>query len=324
MAPARPAALRHQGTEPAQVSFTHEVVAGLNARPKRIPAKYFYDGRGAQLFQAITATPEYYLTRCELSILRERAHEIAALFPEKSALVELGSGSSEKARILLSAAPAICAYVPIDISAQMLTGEAEKLRHRYPQLSVIPLRADFTAPFALPAPVMELACSGFFPGSTIGNFEPHQASAFLNNIARTLGRGALMIIGVDLIKAVDVLDAAYNDAAGITREFNLNLLVRLNRELDADFDIASFQHRAFFNRDRHRVEMHLASSKQQRVRIAGQVIEFESGETIHTESSYKYTLDSFSELARRAGWRPVQAWTDEASMFSVHALRNAA
>jgi dimethylhistidine N-methyltransferase len=319
MAFARQAAVR-QHARFADSPFARDAVAGLSARPKQIPPKYFYDERGAQLFQAITATPEYYLTSCELAILRERAHEIAKLFPEKSALVELGSGSSEKAKILLSAAPAICAYVPVDISAQMLTIEAENLRRACPGLSVTPVQADFTHPFMLPAQALKMPRNGFFPGSTIGNFEPAEAAAFLGQTGRILGPGAVMIIGVDLIKSPHVLDQAYNDAAGITQAFNLNLLVRMNRELDADFDLAGFEHSAFYNEKMHRIEMHIASRRRQQVRVADRLIEFEQGETIHTENSYKYSLDSFSDLARRSGWRPLRAWTDGGSMFSVHAL----
>jgi L-histidine Nalpha-methyltransferase len=323
MAPARQVALR-QAVGETDPSFAPDVIAGLTGRPKRIPAKYFYDARGAQLFEAITRTPEYYLTRCELSILRERGREIAALLPEGSALIELGSGSSEKARILLSAAPGIRLYAPVDISREMLSEEAERLQRDYPGLCVIPVQADFAEPFVLPAPVLRVTRSGFFPGSTVGNFEPPAAVEFFRRLGRTLGHRAALIVGVDLIKSAQVLDAAYNDAAGFTREFNLNLLSRLNRELNADFDLASFEHRAFFNSGRDRVEMHLASRKAQRIRVAGRVIDFKKDETIHTENSYKYSIASFADLARRAGWEPASSWADAGSMFSVHALRNAA
>ncbi len=319
----RRAALRKERVE-ADPSFARDVIAGLSARPKRIFAKYFYDARGAQLFEAITRTPEYYLTRCELAILREHAGEIAGLFPQNSALVELGSGSSEKARILLSAALGVFVYAPVDVSGEMLKQEAERLQRDYPRLSIIPVQADFAIPFALPAQVMRLPRSGFFPGSTIGNFEPAAAAAFLSETGRLLGSGAVMIIGVDLVKDAQLLDAAYNDAAGITREFNLNLLARMNRELDANFDLTRFEHRAFFNAAQHRIEMHLVSTRSQQVRVAGRLIDFERGETIHTENSYKYTLQSFSDLARRGGWQPLRSWTDSKSMFSVHALRNTA
>jgi dimethylhistidine N-methyltransferase len=304
----------------ADSSFARDVVAGLTARPKRLSPKYFYDQVGAQLFEGITALPEYYLTRCELEILRERAPEMARFFPAGSALIEFGSGSSKKVRILLEAAPTIAAYIPVDISSEMLVQEAEELRRDYPRLAVLPVEADFTQPFSLPAEAAGMAHTGFFPGSTIGNFEPHEACAFLRHAGRMLGRGATLIIGVDLVKDVSVLNAAYDDAAGVTAKFNLNLLARINRELGANFDLASFSHEAFYNAERHRIEMHLASKKRQKVRVAGRAIEFRAGETIHTENSYKYTLDSFRALARGSGWDPVAVWTDAGANFSIHAL----
>jgi L-histidine Nalpha-methyltransferase len=307
-------------TAEADSSFARDVVAGLTARPKRLSPKYFYDQAGAQLFEDITALPEYYLTRCELEILRERAPEMARFFPPGSALIEFGSGSSKKVRILLEAAPTIAAYIPVDISSEMLVQEAEELRRDYPRLAVLPVEADFTQPFSLPAEAAGMAHTGFFPGSTIGNFEPHEACAFLRHAGRVLGRGATLIIGVDLVKDTSVLNAAYDDAAGVTAKFNLNLLARINRELGANFDLASFSHEAFYNAERHRIEMHLASKKRQKVRVAGRAIEFRAGETIHTENSYKYTLDSFRALARGSGWDPVAVWTDAGANFSIHAL----
>jgi dimethylhistidine N-methyltransferase len=303
-----------------ETSLAHEIIAGLTARPKRISPKYFYDEAGAQLFEAITATPEYYPTRCEIAILRDRAAEIARRIPDGAALIEFGSGSSKKARILIAAAPAIAAYVPVDISAKMLNREAQELRCDRPRLAVLPVEADFTLPFSLPAEVALLPRIGFFPGSTIGNFEPHEACSFLRHAGRMLGTGATLIIGVDLVKDASILNAAYNDAAGITAKFNLNLLARINRELNASFDLASFSHHAFYNSERHRIEMHLASNKRQKVKVAGRLIEFRSGETIHTENSYKYTLDSFSALARGSGWTPLSAWTDSGANFSIHVL----
>jgi dimethylhistidine N-methyltransferase len=304
----------------ADSSFARDVIAGLTARPKRLSPKYFYDQAGAQLFDDITALPEYYLTRCELEILRERAPEMARFFPAGSALIEFGSGSSKKVRILLAAAPTIAAYIPVDISSEMLVQEAEELRRDYPRLAVLPVEADFTQPFSLPAEAAGMAHTGFFPGSTIGNFEPHEACAFLRHAGRMLGRRATLIIGVDLVKDVSVLNAAYDDAAGVTAKFNLNLLARINRELGANFDLAGFSHEAFYNAERHRIEMHLASKKRQKVRVAGRAIEFRAGETIHTENSYKYTLDSFRALARGSGWDPVAVWTDAGANFSIHAL----
>jgi dimethylhistidine N-methyltransferase len=315
------AALRYETTE-IEPPFARDVVSGLTARPKRLPPKYFYDEAGAQLFEEITALPEYYPTRCELAILRERAADIARFFPEGSALVEFGSGSSRKVRILLAAAPTIAAYVPVDISSEMLSQEAEALRRDHPQLAVLPVEADFTQPFVLPAAVASRARTGFFPGSTIGNFEPHEACAFLRHAGRTLGGGAGLIIGVDLVKEASILHAAYNDAAGVTAKFNLNLLARINRELDGDFDLASFSHKAFYNSVRQRIEMHLVSKQRQKVKVGGRVIEFRAGETIHTENSYKYTLETFGALARGSGWTPMSVWTDAGGNFSIHALVN--
>jgi dimethylhistidine N-methyltransferase len=313
------AALRREPIE-AESPFARDVVAGLTARPKRLSPKYFYDKAGAQLFEEITELPEYYPTRCELAILRERAGEIARVFPEGSALVEFGSGSSRKVRILLEAAPTIAAYAPVDISSEMLAHEADELRRDYPRLKVLPVEADFTQPFTLPSEVAGTPHIGFFPGSTIGNFEPHEACAFLRHAGRMLEQGASLIIGVDLVKDANVLNAAYDDAAGVTARFNLNLLARINRELGGNFDLSAFSHHAFYNSERHRIEMHLASNKRQRVRVAGRMIDFRAGETIHTENSYKYTLESFTALARGSGWTPVSVWTDTAGNFSVHAL----
>jgi len=301
--------------------FGADVLEGLRAAPKRIPAKYFYDEAGSALFEKITEQPEYYPTRCEMQALRDHASEIAKLIPEGAALVEFGSGSNKKARILLDAVRPLACYVPVDISGEMLAGEAAELRADYPNLKVLPVVADFCYPFDLPeeartAPVRV----GFFPGSTLGNFEPHEAAAFLRNVARILGSNSVLIIGVDLIKDADVLNAAYNDAADVTAAFNLNLLTRINRELSGNFDLAAFEHHAFYNRERNRIEMHLASLKRQKVKVLGEAIEFRAGETIHTENSYKYSVDSLRALARGVGWLPDGVWTDKQGYFSIQAF----
>jgi dimethylhistidine N-methyltransferase len=301
-------------------SFAADVLAGLSARPKRLSPKYFYDEAGSRLFEQITELPEYYPTRCELSILRERAADIARFIAPDGALIEFGSGSTRKVRILLEAAPTIAAYVPVDISSEMLAQEAAALRDDHPRLAVTPVAADFTGPFRLPRAVTALPRTGFFPGSTIGNFEPHDACAFLQHAGRMLGEGATLIIGVDLIKDAKILNAAYDDAAGVTAKFNLNLLARINRELGADFDLSAFSHEAFYNAERRRIEMHLASCRRQKVRVAGRAIDFRAGETIHTENSYKYTIESFGALARGAGWTQAAVWTDDKGYFSVQAL----
>lgn len=315
-------AVRQKAQVPVPSEFETDVIAGLRKTQKALSPKYFYDEAGSLLFEEITDAPEYYPTRAEMSILRERASDIAALIPAGAAIVEFGSGSSKKARILLEATPPLACYVPVDISGEMLMQEAETLRGAFPNLLVRPVVADFTARFALPdearaAPVRV----GFFPGSTIGNFEPHAAAAFLRNAAGILGAGALMIVGADLVKPTATLNAAYNDAGGATARFNLNLLTRINRELGGTFDPATFEHHAFFNRERSRIEMHLASLKRQKVRVAGETFEFRAGETIHTENSYKYSIESLGALARGVGWQPVEAWTDRHDLFSIQAFR---
>jgi len=310
---------RHEPTV-EQTQFARDVIAGLTARPKRLPPKYFYDEAGSRLFEAITELPEYYPTRSELAILHAHAAEMARLLPAPTALVEFGSGSSRKARILFAAAPTIAAYVPVDISSEMLAAEVAALARDHPRLKVLPVEADFTQAFQLPPAVAALKRTGFFPGSTIGNFEPYEAAGFLRHAGRMLGKGAVLIIGIDLIKDTAILNAAYDDAAGVTAKFNLNLLTRINRELDADFDLGGFCHQAFYNVERCRIEMHLASRKRQRVSVACRTIDFFADETTTTENSYKFTVEGFGALARGAGFTPLAAWSDPLGYFSVQAL----
>jgi dimethylhistidine N-methyltransferase len=302
-------------------SFLHDVVTGLSAQPKWMAAKHFYDAEGSRLFERIMELPEYYPTRSEMQTLRTNAAALAALIPEGAALVEFGSGSTAKIRLLLEAAPHIAAYVPVDISADYLEEQAQELHRDFPQLKILPVAADFTKPFELPLGVRKLARVGFFPGSTIGNFEPLAAVAFLRNAARILGADASLIIGVDLVKDEYVLNAAYNDKAGVTAAFNLNLLARINREAGGDFDVRAFSHRAFFNTARERIEMHLVSEKQQTVTVGGETFDFAPGETIHTENSYKYSREGFRDLARQAGWLEQALWTDDGGNFSVRVLK---
>lgn len=308
-------------TDPLSESFLDQVRAGLGDDPKWLSAKYFYDAAGSDLFEQITRLPEYYPTRTELSILEQNAGAISAYIPLAAALVEFGAGSSRKARILLREAQQIAAYVPVDISGEFLAHEAAALRRDVPHVAVLPVTADFTRDFELPVAIRARPRVGFFPGSTIGNFEPEDAEGFLRHATHVLGPGATMIVGIDLIKDEAVLNAAYDDAAGVTARFNLNLLTRMNRELGSNFDVAAFRHRAFYNAHDHRIEMHLESLKQQDVTIAGRAYGFRAGETIHTENSYKYTIESFQVLARRAGWRPLAVWTDPKDYFSIHALK---
>jgi dimethylhistidine N-methyltransferase len=300
-------------------AFARDAIGDLSQHPKRLSPKYFYDAAGSELFEAITRLPEYYPTRTELGILRDRAGEIASIIPKGAALVEFGAGATTKVRLLLQKC-AIGAYVPVDISADFLHAQAEGLRKDFSGLAVHPVAADFTEPFELPAAIGGMPKVGFFPGSTIGNFEPHEAGRFLRSAREILGKGALMIVGADLEKDERVLHDAYNDAAGVTARFNLNVLVRINRELGGNFDISAFTHRAIYNRERHRIEMHLISRRPQVVRLLGTSLSFRHGESIHTENSYKYSIERFAALARGAGWKVRTSWTDAAGMFSVHAL----
>ena len=318
----QPRPLRAAPQSNPQVSeFAADVVAGLTATPKRLSPKYFYDSRGSELFEEITEQPEYYPTRCELEILKTHAADIAALIPAGAALVEFGSGSSMKTRLVLDAAKQLAAYVPVEISGDFLQDQAKVLRAEYPRLAILPVAADFTAPFELPDEARSMPRAGFFPGSTIGNFDPHDAGAFLRHAGGILGTGSILIIGIDLVKDPAVIQRAYNDTKGVTAAFNLNVLGRINRELGGNLDVAGFEHHAFFNRERSRIEMHLASRSGQRASVCGEPIDFRAGETIHTESSYKYSIESFGALARGAGWSPVAVWTDKDRYFSVHALR---
>ena len=310
---------RHEAA--ASDTFADHVVAGLSDKQKWLSAKYFYDVAGSELFEQITELPEYYPTRTELKILEDNAAAISAYIPLAAALVEFGTGSTRKARIVIDAAPQISAYVPVDISGDFLAEQAAGLRRQIHRIAILPVVADFTRDFELPSQIRGRPRVGFFPGSTLGNFEPEDAVEFLAQTGRVLGNGSTMIIGIDLIKDEAVLNAAYDDAAGVTAQFNLNILRRMNRELGGNFDGAAFRHKAFYNVPEHRVEMHLESTKAQRVTVAGRTFDFAEGETIHTENSYKYTIDSFRALAVKAGWRPVATWTDEQGLFSIHALK---
>ena len=306
-----------------QSEFEADVLNGLHATPKHIPAKYFYDAVGSDLFERITEVPEYYPTRCEMSTLRRHSADIAKLIPAGAALVEFGSGSSKKARIVLSAAPKLAAYVPVDICGEMIEREAAELRVDFPELKVLPVTADICKPFALPAEAKAApARVGFFPGSTIGNFEPHEAAEFLRNAANILGEGATLIVGVDLIKPAEVLNAAYNDAEGVTAKFNLNLLARINRELDADFVLEQFTHQARFNRETGSIEMHLRSTEDQIVSIprAEISVHFRKNETIWTETSHKYSLEEVGSMAEDAGFRCDAQWADREWTFAENLL----
>jgi dimethylhistidine N-methyltransferase len=301
--------------------FAADAIEGLSASPKRLPSKYFYDERGSALFEAICDLPEYYPTRTETALLAKAAPQIAAYISENAALIEFGSGASTKTRLLLDAAPQVGVYIPMDISTDALAQAAAAIRADYPALEVAPLLADFTQPIALPDAAHGRPRTGFFPGSTIGNFAPDDAVAFLAVARRHLGEGSQFIVGADLVKDEAVLVAAYDDARGVTAHFNLNLLSRINRELAGDIDVAGFGHRALWNAQQSRMEMHLVSRADQSFTVADRRFSIRAGETIHSENSYKFTLDGFAELADRAGWRVGAQWVSPDPAFAVLLLQ---
>jgi dimethylhistidine N-methyltransferase len=301
--------------------FEQDVLEGLSRQRKSIPPKHFYDAAGSDLFEAITGLPEYYPTRTEVALLQQAAREITAHIAPGSALVEFGSGASVKTRILLNAAPQVAVYAPIDISASALEGAAIGLRADYPGLEVAPLRDDFTNAIALPAACDGRPVVGFFPGSTIGNFTPSEAQAFLRGARRLLGDGAAFLVGIDLVKDVPTLVAAYDDGREVTAAFNKNLLVRINRELGGTFDLSAFAHRARWNAADSRIEMHLESLEPQVVEVRGATFRFEAGETLHTENSHKFTLNGFSDLAQSAGWSREAEWVSVHPAFAIVLLR---
>lgn len=302
--------------EPEQSDFRSDVISGLDADQKSIPPKYFYDKRGSELFDEICEQPEYYPTRTEIKILQRNADDIADQIGPDCVLIELGSGASKKIRLLCDALnPAT--YLGVDISRDFLLMSTRRLAHDYPWLDVHAVCADFTRPMELPEQCERGRQVAFFPGSSIGNFEPVQAVVFLRRVAEMLGQGGKLLIGVDLKKDPRVLDRAYNDAAGVTADFNLNLLTRMQNELGAELDTEAFEHRAFYNEELGRIEMHLVSQRQQQIRVEGQVIQLSQDETIHTECSYKYTCEEFARLAMQAGFDITTVWTDEAGLFSV-------
>ncbi|MFA5941189.1 MAG: L-histidine N(alpha)-methyltransferase [Sinimarinibacterium sp.] len=298
--------------------FLNDVLAGLRRAPKAIPPKYFYDAAGSALFDRICELPEYYPTRTERAILERGAAEMAQALGPRVLLVEPGAGSGLKTRLLLGALSEPAAYVPVDISGEHLLASADALRTAFPDIDIRPVEADFTRGYALPRPsIPPLRRAVFFPGSTLGNFEPDAARRLLGEFRLLAGRDGRLLLGIDLQKAPDVLEPAYDDAAGVTAQFNLNLLVRINRELGGNFDLDAFAHHAFYNRERTRIEMHLRSRRDQVVRVAGDTFRFRRGETLHTENSYKYTVDSIVQIARAAGWRARRHWSDERSWFAL-------
>jgi len=303
---------------PDTESFREAALEGLRKPQKEISSKFLYDERGSKLFDRICELEEYYPTRTEIGIMRDNIEAIRDAIGPQVRLVELGSGSSMKTRILLDHLEDVAVYVPIDISKAHLVEAAEGIADAYPGVPVQPLCADYTATFDLPEPPQPASRTiVYYPGSTVGNFQPDEARHFLRRIAEGIEEGAGLLIGVDLKKDVDVLEAAYNDAEGVTAAFNMNLLRRMNRELDATFDLDRFEHLSVWNEDKGCVESFLRSTDEQTVTVAGELFSFAAGETIHTEYSFKYTLDEFAELMGEAGFSVEEVWTDDRSYFSV-------
>jgi L-histidine N-alpha-methyltransferase len=298
-----------------------EIVDGLSAQPKRISPKYFYDARGSQLFDEITRLPEYYLTNTELGIMRDNIDEIVAMVGKQASLIEFGSGSSIKTRVLLEHLSELAAYVPVDISEEHLHASADSIRDEFPHIDVLPVVADFTRQFRLPVPmVMPVRNVVYFPGSTIGNFERDVAMDLLHVMHHEAGRNGALLIGVDLQKDPHIIENAYNDSAGVTAEFNLNMLQHLNRDYGANFDVDEFAHSANYDPDEGRVVVELVSRKDQTIELGDREFDIADGEAILTEYSHKYTLDGFETMAAAAGFSVEKVWTDKDKLFSVQFL----
>ena len=301
--------------------FMREVIAGLSAEQKRIPSKYFYDEKGSQLFDEICELEEYYPTRTEMGIMTQYVDEMIECIGKDAALIEYGSGSSLKTRILLENHNALASYIPIDISKEHLHASAARLRALFPHIEIAPVHADYSSEIMLPEPWQHTGRKVvYFPGSTIGNFTPDEAVDFLKRVRNLCSPSGGLLLGVDLKKDVNRLEAAYNDAKGVTAAFNVNVLDRINRELGANFVTQDFAHHAFYNEEAGRIEMHLRSEKDQVVAVGGERFAFDAGETIHTENSYKYTLKEIAVVGREAGLKVERVWTDEAHLFSVQFL----
>jgi len=304
--------------EPVNEDFLAEVLSGLSRSPRTLPSKFFYDERGSELFQEICELPEYYVTRTETDILRRYGGEMADSIGANAELIGFGTGAGVKTRMLLEHLENPIAYVPVDISKQRLLDSAAELSRAMPTLEILPVCADYMQPLRLPTPLRTPDhVAVYFPGSTIGNLEPDLALHFLQRICRLCGHSGGLIIGVDLQKKREVLEAAYNDSAGVTAEFNLNLLVRANRELGADFDIPLWKHEAVYSESEGRIEMHLISEAEQTVQVGGQEFHFERGQKIITEFSYKHTREGFAALAASAGFKLANTWTDPQQLFAV-------
>lgn len=303
-----------------QCEFAFAVFEGLSKPKKTLPCRFFYDARGSELFEEITRLPEYYPTRTETQILKSHSGEMVEGFDEGGVLIEFGSGSSNKTEILLERAPTGLTYVPVDVSESALASAKRRLEARFPQISIRPVIDDFSHPIAIAPDLALCPRVGFFPGSTIGNLTPPDAARLLRTFKASLPRESRLLIGIDLKKDARQLVLAYNDAAGVTAEFNLNLLVRINRELGSSINLDAFRHEAIYEPREGRIEMHLVSTVEQVVWISGHPFHFAAGERVHTENSYKYSIPQFQELARSASWAPNRVWTDARKQFSVHEL----
>lgn len=305
----------------ATKDFRDAVLFGLSQKQKSVPSRFFYDAAGSELFERITELPEYYPTRTEIALLKACGRDIAKLLPSDAAVIEFGSGSSRKTELLLGALDCPAAYIPIEISAAALYPAARRIARAFPGLGVHPVLGGFHDLDSMKLPLQDHFCIGFFPGSTIGNFTRTEAVLFLRSVRRLLGKNAALLIGADLEKPLDILLPAYNDAAGVTAAFNLNLLARINRELSGTFDLAAFEHVAIYNEHKERIEMHLRSTRAQCASVSGRTFAFEAGETIHTENSHKYSLTSFRWITARGGWDTLKSFADEDCLFSLHLLR---
>jgi dimethylhistidine N-methyltransferase len=301
-------------------NFLEEVLRGLSLRQKTLPSRFFYDAHGSELFERITELPEYYPTRTEIELLKSASADIRSLVPGGAAVVEFGSGSSRKTGLLLEALESPTAYIPIEISAAALYPAARRIGRAFPSLLVHPVLGGFHEIDNMKLPLRHYFRLGFFPGSTIGNLTHTEAVSFLRAARRLLGGNASFLIGADLQKPVEILLAAYNDSQRVTAAFNLNILARINRELDGTFDLGAFEHRAIYNHREGRIEMHLQSTRALRVSVAGRSFSFEDGETVHTENSHKYTMPGFHELALEGGWKTSKTWVDGNNLFSLHLL----
>jgi len=321
MSPPGVVRLQLRDHHPAHEPFVADVVAGLRDSPKHISPMYFYDALGSRLFDRICELKEYYPTRTELRILEQHGNDIARSIGDDVLLVEFGSGSSMKTRLLLDRLPTLAAYVPVDISRSHLLNAAQSISASYPDLEVMPVCADFTRPFMLPTPRKPASrIVVFFPGSTIGNFDPPAALSLLRVMRQVAGADGGLVVGTDLVKDVNVLIRAYDDSEGVTADFNLNVLRRFNNEMGASFDLDQFEHRAVWNAAASRIEMHLVSRCAQSVVVAGETIEFQAGEAIVTEHCHKYTVNGFAAQAAMAGWKANARWLDDRGYFSVNYL----